>query len=139
MKTNQWKDEPVRNPITRAAVTVGIAGAAMAVLAGCQYTPLVGGTSGANPPAATPTGTPGQWIMPNLVGANLQDAQDRIQGLTGDAIFYTSSHDVSGRGRHQVLDRDWQVCSQNVPAGTQITIGTKIDFGVVKLTESCPK
>jgi hypothetical protein len=30
------------------------------------------------------------------------------------------------------------VCSQNIAAGTQIQPGVKIDFGVVKLAESCP-
>jgi hypothetical protein len=78
------------------------------------------------------------WPMPNEVGAGLQDAQDAIQKLTGDEIFFTSSHDVSGKGRHQILDRDWKVCSQNIAAGTQIQPGVKIDFGVVKLAESCP-
>jgi len=99
-------------------------------------------STAAGSPADSPgTGTAGdrpQWTMPELRGAGLQAAQDRIQALTGDAIFFTSSHDVSGRGRHQILDRDWQVCSQNVAAGTPIGVGTKIDFGVVKTSEQCP-
>jgi hypothetical protein len=76
--------------------------------------------------------------MPNLIGANLQGAQDGIQALTGDAVFFTFSHDVTGKGRHQILDGDWKVCAQNVPPGAPITIGTRIDFGVVKLAERCP-
>lgn len=79
-----------------------------------------------------------RWVMPNEVGAGLQDAQDAIQRLTGNEIFFTSSHDVSGKGRHQILDRDWKVCGQNIAAGTQIQAGVKIDFGVVKLAENCP-
>lgn len=75
--------------------------------------------------------------MPDLVGRNLQDAQDAIQALTGNRILLTSSHDETGAGREQVLDRNWRVCDQNVAAGTMITIDTAIDFGVVKLTESC--
>ena len=78
------------------------------------------------------------WAMPNLVGSGLQDAQDAIQKLTGYEIFFTSSHDVSGRGRHQILDRDWKVCDQNIAAGAQIQAGVKIDFGVVKVAEKCP-
>jgi hypothetical protein len=35
-----------------------------------------------------------------------------------------------------VLDRNWTVCSQNVPVGA--TINTSIDFGAVKLDERCP-
>jgi hypothetical protein len=89
-------------------------------------------------PTSGPSAAHQQWAMPNLLNANLQQAQDQIQALTDDAIFFTSSHDASGRGRHQILDRDWKVCSQNVPAGATITVGTKIDFGAVKLAETCP-
>jgi hypothetical protein len=74
--------------------------------------------------------------MPNLVGQVLQDAQN---ALHADGIFYSKSHDLRGV-RHQVLDRDWQVCSQNVPAGQAVTGPAEetIDFGVVKLSETCP-
>ena len=77
--------------------------------------------------------------MPDLTGEDLQTAQDAIQSLTDDAIFYTSSHDASGQGRHQILDRDWQVCTQNVAPGDKITSDTDIDFGVVRVdVEQCP-
>jgi len=75
--------------------------------------------------------------MPNLVGRNLQDAQDTIQALTGNAIFPTKSHDATGRGRHQILDRDWKVCSQNVTPGATTTSNIAIDFGAAKLSEQC--
>ncbi len=99
------------------------------------------------PPAAptlapSPTSTPSvegaaSWTMPNLVGANLQDAQDAIQTLTDNAIFFTKSHDATGAGRRQILDRDWKVCSQNVRPGTRITTDTAIDFGAAKVDERC--
>ncbi len=100
-----------------------------------------GSTPGATPaPGHTTTTTRSvqHWAMPNLVGSGLQDAQDAIQKLTGNVVFFTSSHDVTGQGRHQVLDRNWKVCDQNVAAGAQIQVGVKIDFGVVKLAEKCP-
>lgn len=75
--------------------------------------------------------------MPNLVGVGLQDAQNRIQSLTGNEIFVTESHDASGQGRMQVSDRNWKVCDQNVAPGTRITKDTRIDFGAVKLDERC--
>lgn len=75
--------------------------------------------------------------MPDLVGANLQDAQDAIQSLTDFGIAVTTSTDATGEDRAQVLDRNWKVCSQNVSAGTPIVVGTLIDFGTVKLDESC--
>lgn len=91
--------------------------------------------------APSPTEPPAtvDFAMPNLVGANLQDAQNAIQEL---GVFYTISHDMLG-SRNQMLDSNWQVCEQGPAAGTQISgpaeqfEGT-IDFGAVKLTESCP-
>jgi hypothetical protein len=76
--------------------------------------------------------------MPSLVGAGLQEAQNRIQALTGDQIFLTQSHDATGAERLQVLDANWKVCSQNIRAGAKITKDSQIDFGAVKLEESCP-
>jgi hypothetical protein len=75
--------------------------------------------------------------MPNLVGSVLQDAQDSIQRLTGYGIAITTSHDATGAGRMQVADRNWKICTQNVPPGETITSSSRIDFGVVKLDESC--
>jgi hypothetical protein len=76
--------------------------------------------------------------MPNLVGSNLQAAQDRIQAVSGNPLFITLSHDATGHGRNQVLDSNWKVCSQNVAPGAPFTDSTKIDFGAVKLAEKCP-
>lgn len=82
-------------------------------------------------PAAT------SWTMPDLVGANLQDAQNAIQRMTDLGIAVTYSHDRSGAGRNQVLDRNWKVCSQNVAPGGTVTAESRIDFGAVKLEENC--
>jgi len=86
------------------------------------------------PATTAPTAT---WTMPNLVGSGLQDAQDAIQQLTDYGIAVTTSHDATGAGRMQVSDRNWTVCGQNVPPGDPITPSTRIDFGVVKVDESC--
>lgn len=94
------------------------------------------------PPAATQESAPQQaadsWVMPNLTGATLQDAQDQIQSLTAGAVFLTDSHDLGGQNRNQVLDSNWQVCSQNIAPGATLTTESQVDFGVVKLEESCP-
>jgi hypothetical protein len=108
---------------------IGIA-SLLLLIGGCQDPTGSGGTP--------PSGNPKQWVMPNLVGVNLQQAQDRIQALTGDPLFLTTSHDASGKGRHQILDKDWKVCAQNVTPGAPVTMNSKIDFGTVKLAESCP-
>lgn len=75
--------------------------------------------------------------MPDLVGANLQDAQNAIQALTDFGIAVTTSTDATGAGRAQLLDNNWTVCAQNVAPGETITADTDIDFAAVKLDESC--
>lgn len=107
---------------------------AVLALTGCRVDTPGGGSTTIGPSINATT----HWNMPNEVGAGLQQAQNDIQKLTGNLIFFTSSHDASGKGRHQILDRDWKVCSQNIPPGNPITIGSKIDFGAVKLAETCP-
>jgi hypothetical protein len=73
--------------------------------------------------------------VPNFIGKGLQTAQDDAR----TAGFHNrTSHDATGRARHQVLDRDWKVCFQTPAAGTPASSDTTLDFGVVKLDESCP-
>jgi hypothetical protein len=79
-----------------------------------------------------------EWAMPDLVGHSLQDAQDQIQAITGDTVFFTKSHDLTGANRNQVLDANWTVCTQNIAPGAPLEDTAQIDFGVVKLDEACP-
>jgi len=80
--------------------------------------------------AAVPTKS-----VPKLVGMGLQSAQDAAQEA---GFFGLTSHDSAGRGRMQILDRGWKVCSQTPAAGANVSTGTQIDMGAVKLEESCP-
>jgi beta-lactam-binding protein with PASTA domain len=73
--------------------------------------------------------------MPDFVGMGLQSAQDKAQEL---GFYGLTSHDALGRDRMQAFDRNWQVCSQNIKAGSSISTGSKLDFGAVKLDETCP-
>jgi hypothetical protein len=84
----------------------------------------------------TSTSVAVDFTMPDMTGKVLQDAQDQLQTL---GVFYSTSQDLLGV-RHQVLDRDWKVCSQNTPAGQHVTgsVEGQIEFGVVKLSENCP-
>jgi hypothetical protein len=132
----------------RNAIKLAVAGALLTV-AGCGQGVAPGGTTtlttsaresqaSEQPTAGKQPAAAKQWVMPNLVGSNLQQAQDQMQKLTGDPVFLTRSHDATGKSRHQVLDSNWKVCSQNVAAGAQITRDSAIDFGAVKNEESCP-
>jgi hypothetical protein len=77
------------------------------------------------------------FVMPNEVGRGLQAAQDDIQRVSSDPVFVSHSHDDI-KSRFQIFDRDWKVCDQNVRSGKRISAIAHIDFGVVKLDESCP-
>ncbi|WP_159037346.1 hypothetical protein [Streptomyces specialis] len=72
--------------------------------------------------------------LPDFTGQQLQAAQDAAQAA---GFFFLTSHDVSGQDRMQVWDRNWQVCTQSPPAGEH-PADTEIDFGTVKLEETCP-
>ncbi|MGY1705324.1 hypothetical protein ACI79C_12180 [Geodermatophilus sp. SYSU D00697] len=90
-------------------------------------------------PATQTTGAAAPTVnfpMPNMVGMNLQVAQNTMQA---NGVMYSVSHDLLGI-RNQVLDGNWQVCNQNIPAGQQVVgnVEGQIDFGVVKLEERCP-
>ncbi|MFE7482305.1 hypothetical protein [Streptomyces sp. NPDC057552] len=94
-------------------------------------------------PSATPAATPSEEegeparpkTVPDFIGMGLQSAQDAAQA---EGFSSLKSHDSSGRGRLQALDRNWKVCSQNIPAGTAASTRTTLDFGTVKLEETCP-
>jgi len=70
-----------------------------------------------------------------FIGKGLQTAQDDAQAEGFDNL---TSHDATGRARYQIFDRDWKVCFQTPAAGTSASSGSRLDFGVVKLDESCP-
>jgi hypothetical protein len=83
-------------------------------------------TDGAGPSRAT-AGT-----VPNVVCQDLQTAQDTLQA----AGFYNlSSADATGRGRVQIIDRNWVVVKQSVRPGGRPAPATHIVLGAVKFGE----
>jgi hypothetical protein len=58
-----------------------------------------------------------QAIMPDVVCLDLQTAQNRIQEA---GVFFSRSHDATGRDRAQLLDSNWQVVAQTPAPGTPI-------------------
>lgn len=87
--------------------------------------------------AATPevTATPVAFKMPDLVGENLQLAQDKLQKL---GSFVLDQQDAAGLDRIQVLDSNWQVCSQRPAPGKTVMTDTVVVLASVKLAEECP-
>ncbi|MFC8045634.1 calcium-binding protein [Nocardia sp. NPDC057353] len=62
---------------------------------------------------------------------NLQDAQDTIQAA---GVFFSRSVDATGKGRAQVMDRNWVVVGQTPAAGVPIGEGEAM-LSVVKIGE----
>ncbi|TJZ76994.1 hypothetical protein FCG67_14125 [Rhodococcus oryzae] len=77
---------------------------------------------------AAPAAAPVVAVMPSVVCMNLQAAQDMIQAA---GVFFSRSQDASGKGRAQVLDRNWVVVAQTPPAGSTVTEGEAV-LSVVK-------
>lgn len=93
-------------------------------------------TTEAPPPMthATATTAPPEEpaTMPDVVCMNLQDAQNKIQDA---GVFFSRSTDATGRGRSQILDRNWIVVAQTPDPGTPIGEGDAV-LSAVKIGES---
>ncbi len=81
----------------------------------------------AHSPQATAPGT-----VPDVVCANLQDAQDALRRA---GFLILTSKDGSGQQRLVLVDRNWVVIGQSVKAGTQPGLTTHIELTVVKYGE----
>jgi len=94
---------------------VALALVAAATLVGC----------GTSAPASSLT-------VPDVVGQALDIAKTTLQ----TAGFDAAPQDLL-RGRNQLLDSDWTVCTQS-PGPVPTTRGATVDLGVVKKAETCP-
>lgn len=86
-------------------------------------------------PASPSTSTASEtFVMPSLVGMVLQDAQDLLQSK---GSYLMDQTDATGRGRLQILDDNWKVCSQSPAPGTKTSVSEMVTLSSVKLSESC--
>ena len=67
----------------------------------------------------------------------LQDAQDDLQRVSGNSAYYSRSHDLLDN-RHQILDRDWQVCTQNIAKGATVSESDTLTSAVVQAERKLP-
>ena len=74
------------------------------------------------------------FIMPKVVGMNLQLAQDLLQSK---GSFILDQEDFKGLSRLQVLDSNWRICKQSPSAGKKVVTSTLVTLWSVKLTEKC--
>jgi len=70
--------------------------------------------------------------VPNVVGKDLQLAQDTMQAA---GLYNLTSHDSTGQARLQVLDRNWVVTDQTPAAGSRVAADQLIDLGAKKFTD----
>lgn len=83
-------------------------------------------------PVAPPTTAAAPIVlMPAVVCMNLQEAQNRIQAA---GVFFSRSTDATGKGRAQVLDRNWVVVAQSPAPDVPIAEGQAV-LSVVKYGE----
>jgi hypothetical protein len=80
------------------------------------------------PPQAQDAGS-----MPDVVCMDLQTAQDTIQATTD--LFFSDSHDATGRDRNQLVDSNWLVVDQSPAAGTTLHEDDVPMLDVVKFGE----
>lgn len=115
---------------TATALALGIL-----ILGGATACKDTSSTTGSSSSTTSSSKTAETKAVPNFIGMGLQSAQDAAQ----NAGFYAlKSHDSLGRDRMQALDRNWKVCTQSVAAGKTVSTDTELDFGAVKLDETCP-
>ena len=76
-----------------------------------------------------------EFVMPDVVGMNLQEAQDLLQT---EGSFFMDQEDASGEGRLQVDDSNWHVCTQDPKAGETASKVDLVTLNVVKIGEDCP-
>jgi len=107
-----------------------------------QPAPEVSASPAEQPPEIEPSPVPPEpepepetFKLPNLVGENLQYAQDELQAL---GSWVLDQQDASGLGRYQVRDSNWKVCTQKPAAGKVVPVDTLVVLGAVKLDERCP-
>jgi hypothetical protein len=85
---------------------------------------LCGGAEG----GSTGSTTDGSSIVvPNVIGLDLQTAQDTLQAA---GFFDLGSHDVTGQSSLQIIDSNWEVVDQVPAAGSNAETSAHVELGV---------
>ncbi|GLY27180.1 PASTA domain-containing protein [Kineosporia sp. NBRC 101731] len=79
--------------------------------------------------------TQSHFTMPQLVGRNLQNAQDLLQKR---GSYLLDQVDATSQHRFQLLDSDWKVCHQSPRAGSRVLKTKLVRLEAVRLDENCP-
>ncbi|WP_432863621.1 PASTA domain-containing protein [Microbispora rosea] len=88
----------------------------------------------ADQPTEQPTKPPAveKAVLPDVVGMNLQAAQDTMQAV---GFYVLDDQDDTGQHRLQVFDRNWVVTRQEPPAGKRVPTDTLVVLWAKKYGE----
>jgi exonuclease VII large subunit len=86
-------------------------------------------TKAANSPADSASA---ERRLPNVVGMNLQAAQDKMQAA---GFWFLDDQDSTGQHRLQIFDRNWVVTRQVPAAGQKVPVETKVVLWAKKYGE----
>jgi len=67
-------------------------------------------------------------VVPDVSCMDLQMARDKARAA---GFRDLDSEDAGGRGRHQIVDRNWVVVDQNPPAGSRLPARARLVFRVL--------
>lgn len=76
-----------------------------------------------------------EFVMPDVTGLSLQDAQDQLQAV---GSFLMDQKDATDQGRTQINDSNWKVCTQDPAPGTVHSKLAIVTLYSVKNDEACP-
>lgn len=82
--------------------------------------------------APAPAPEPETITVPNVVGKDLQTAQDTMQAA---GLYGLTSHDSTGLERTQLVDSNWVVTDQSPKGGTKVSPDQTIDLGAKKYSD----
>lgn len=89
-------------------------------------------TTETDAPATAPEPTAKQVTVPDVVGENHQDAQDKMQSL---GLYNLREKDATGLDRLLIVDSNWQVVSQKPAAGKRVGENTVVTLSSKKIGE----
>ncbi|WP_395308298.1 hypothetical protein V4U86_23610 [Mycobacterium sp. AMU20-3851] len=81
---------------------------------------------------AAPVQAASGFVMPNIDGMNLQEAEDAVSAAAHGIPLHMHSHNIKGIPQRQLSLADWLVCEQVPAAGEKIASATDVNFGVVR-------
>lgn len=78
------------------------------------------------------------WTMPDVRGKTLQQALNKVAGLSSSEVIPTGAVDMTRWGRQIMSPANWTVCATAPGPGGTVTVRNGVLFGVVRhQSESC--